>query len=853
MAKILRVCTSEFLPPIKERNNSYIYFVYDKMTIFLGQNRYTDPFCIVEELPANPVEGMLYITLEGEVKSYHDMKIIDIGYIEDPEQLQYLYDAGTTYFMKAEYRYLDQQSRLLILPFQNGSYQLSVSAANNIKIDKNTIIKFNPITNRFELYGDSYIDTTNLDGKLSGDTTETVSTRIEDGIIRADLKLSEKNGNILKIFGNGIYANIGDIATTEQVENLALLYENYSTSVAALMNEIREEMDEKGYNITEDSLSAKILESLEQYKPDIADMFDKYQYIYNQLGYIRDSSVRYTDDKIDSAKEEIISYIRNITNAWQPMEIDESITDESFLSEEEAEIIAIALENARAEIMAKRELESTYSVDTDLFVLTDENGIEQVEYHTLPESLNIISEAGSKVGYSYIKVSPEIESGNRVFYKLGKDIPNSGDNIDGLGYTEWDLISQIMINDNKVYTMVETDKDMKAKKYGIFTASSRLENPKELDILKITSVEGTSEGYSKLFILPAKETGNVYMFKEATTVPEYNSILSEDYTLWDGNSEFSAEYDKQLIAFVECTQDLHRVLKFGMVHIDTANELLKLLEVTTEYGDNVLSTIISDVFPEKTSDALYFYKVGTDIHIPELNSYISEDNNWLSYSIGSEIQLSDFVDNIVLVETDSNNKVKKATVITSAKINNLLESNLSYINTEYKKNLVSFNQYDGSTLYYYIPEDLTKVDELQYGDNITDNYIRSEDNIISIEPNRSIVLAEVINNTIVRRFCITKPAIQYSESIDIVASKLEDGDITVTNIPLSMDYNYYFQLLITDNDNKYLLNEPIEKDLFVSWDGSSIIQTGDSTDIIAIKVIITDKSDRIIMVGKSSL
>ena len=54
MSKILRICKSENLPVLADRDSNYVYFVYDKMAIYLGRNYYSDPFCIVETVPEDP-------------------------------------------------------------------------------------------------------------------------------------------------------------------------------------------------------------------------------------------------------------------------------------------------------------------------------------------------------------------------------------------------------------------------------------------------------------------------------------------------------------------------------------------------------------------------------------------------------------------------------------------------------------------------------------------------------------------------------------------------------------------------------------------------------------------------------
>lgn len=846
MAKILRVCNSELLPPILERSSNYVYFVYDKMSIYLGQNFYSDPFCIVEHLPSNPVEGILYITLDGYMKSYFDGSEVEIGYIESQDQLQYLKDAGTVYFMKAEYRYLDRQTRLLNLPFQNGSYQLSVNAAKELMIDENTIIKFNPNTDRFEIIGNEVEfpwNEYNNDG-YRGSETASIITTVDNKTVKSDLKISSEPGNILKIFGNGLYAHIGEIATEEQVQNLALMYENYKISVEAKMNQVRDEMDAKGFNLTEESLAAKIMTALTEYEPTIQEMFENYDYIYEQLGYLRDSTTQYADEKINEAKKEIVDYIAEISSAWNEFESEDEETSVNNLTEEEAAIITKALEEARMEILASRELESNYSIGLTAFVITDEEGVNQSDIIVLPKTLSVISEIGSKVGYTYFTVSPEKEESNRYFYKEAETCPRYNEVLDG--YIEWDGYSQLEIENGTVIYLVETDADMRAQKFAKVTINSRLIEPKELEILTITSIEGSTEGTTIVNISPALENGNMYMYKKSTTIPEYNSIISDDYKVWDGESEITADYDKQMITFVECTSDFHRAQKVGLVYVDLANELLKLLDLTTKAGLVPLSTIITDVFPEG-AECLYYYSFAHNI--PEINSYIVDDNIWTSYNIGDQIQLSDFEDGLVLVETDMNHRVKKAGMVAIPNLNNDLYCNLIYDENSYLKNIVEFDQYPNSKLYYYITSETEEtITHLNYHDTLTSEFGLASDNTINIILNRRIVLAEVVDNY-VRRFGIYNPIIEYAGQIDIEAI-LSDGDITVSGVLLDTDKKYYAQVMVIDDNKEYILNEPIEESDYIEWDGSSVIQIGDSTDITMIKVIITDLEGRIINVGK---
>lgn len=851
MAKILRVCNSENLPPILERSNSYIYFVYDKMSIYLGQNFYSDPFCIVEQLPPDPIPGMLYITLDGLVKTYYDSKEITIGIIESDDQLQYLLEAGTIYFMKAEYRYLDRQTRLLNLPFQNGNYQLSVQSANNLKIDENTVIKFNPLTDRFEISGtlEEYPwETVNNNGYI-GEESSSIRTTVNNNSIKADLKISDEIGNILKIYGNGLYANIGEIATEDQIKNLALEYENYRTYVEAKMKELRDEMDEKGFNLTPDSLAEKIMNALEEYKPTIEEMFANYDYINEQLGFLRDSTTNYADEKIEEAKAEIIEYIQNITSVWNEFDEEgESIVD--TLSEEEAKIIANALDSARLDILATRELDVTYQVDFSTFVITDQDGINDgSDVILLPKSLEVESVPGSKIGYTYLTISPEKEEEtNRYFYKETDICPRFNEVLDG--YKEWNGISEIQIENDSIIYLVETDIDQKAKKYAKVKIKSRLEKPNELEILTITSMEGSAEGTAKVNISPTIEDGNMYVFKKSTTIPEYNSILPEEYKTWDGSSEITADYDKQMLTFVECTSDFRRAKKVGLVYVDLADELLKSLDIETDAGTVPISTIITNIFPNKSSSSIYLYKIG-DTSIPEINSYIVEDDIWKLCQIGDQIQFSYFTDGLVVVETNDFHRVKKAGVVLLPNMNNELVAELIYDKTEYMKNIVSVDLFEGSNLYYYITSKaIENISHLKYGSILTSEFSPVLNNQVVIMENRRVVLAETTNTNQIIRFGIYDPVIEYAGELENITATNNDGFVTVSNIPIDNNYLYYAQIMTVDDEKKYILNESINPDDYLEWDGQSVIQINDSTDIFMIKVLITDQNNRVIYIGK---
>ena len=859
MLKILKVCTSEFLPPIKERNSNYIYFVYDKMSIYLGQNFYSDPFCIVEALPSKPIEGMLYITIEGSVKTFIDSKEVLIAIIENEDQIEYLKQAGTIYFMKAEYRYLDQQSRLLNLPFQNGNYQLSVQAANNLKIDKDTVIKFNPLTSRFEIFGNKleYPDQVYRNGYI-GSETDTVKTEIYDNNhMRSDVKISSEAGNILEVFGGGLYANIGDLATEESLNNLALLYENYKETVESKMQTIRDEMQEKGFTLTEESLGKMIMDALVDYEPTIQEMLDNYDTVYEQLGYLREGTKNYADEKIDVAKQEIENYIMSVSSSWSEFDTYSDDTEAvDYYTEDEKKIIADALAKARLEIMEKRDLETYTNVDVSAFVISDNEGITSSDITLLPKTIVANSEIGGKIGYTFILVSTnKISDTNSYWYKVTDTVPKDHEVLDG--YILWDGKSQLKIPDGSHIILVEANTGNEALRYTDLEVKSRLENPKELDVINISSTEGSITGTTNLVFSPTIEDGHMYMYKEATTIPEYNSILSDDYKEYN-IKEFDSSYDSKQFTIVECTKDYHRALKIGIVTIDTAMEKLQNLTFTTDYSEDILkclTTHITGVFPKKDNNNSYKYKLRDGV-LPLLNSLLTGPE-WKPYNLGDIITLNDFTDEIVVAEVDDEDRAKRAGIVIDPRIDNNLDVIATYNINEYMRNHINYQFYEGTSLYYYNTKDIGEIiTHIDYDYPIDEMYIKANStNDVDIVENRQLALAEVFDGTNkVRRFTIIDPVIAYAQDIssDLLLS-VNDDMYTISGLPYYLNYRYYIQLMSVEDDKKYILNETIDTDKFIIWDGYSPIQISDTTNVEKIKVVITDIDNRIQYIGKTEL
>lgn len=316
--KKLRVCLSKDLPLITDRDPQIIYFLYDKLTVFLGQNLYSDPYVIVEQMPSEPINGMLYFVLDGYVKVYIDYGVKEIAQIENNEQLELLKQAGTTFFVNAERRYLDLQRRIITLPYQNGSYELTVSAANNLILDKDTVIAFNTETNQFDIVGKRQDYDLVFTSKYRGEDTNTASVKVLDNRISADIKISPGYDNILRFVKDGLYASVSDRVPKKEFDNWKFEFQKYKSSMEGYLEELSKEIESTQSTISPETITIKIHEALENVYPEIDEAMLVFEDISLQLTEIEQRSKEYTDSEFDSAYNKLYDMILEVTDdPWE--------------------------------------------------------------------------------------------------------------------------------------------------------------------------------------------------------------------------------------------------------------------------------------------------------------------------------------------------------------------------------------------------------------------------------------------------------------------------------------------------------------------------------------------------------
>ena len=170
------------------------------------------------------------------------------------------------------------------------------------------------------------------------------------------------------------------------------------------------------------------------------------------------------------------------------------------------------------------------------------------------EQLAVVPRWGSTKGTFNITVTPAKESGNTYMIAKGNR-PLHYDEFVGDLFEIWDGISDIPgYEEGEIMTLVEADAfTYHARKISVVSATPK---PYELAPLEVISRAGTREGFTRIIVSPAKETGNEYRYKIAdTAVPV---VLEQDvssWILWNGSVEIATTNGK-VITMVEANNNL---------------------------------------------------------------------------------------------------------------------------------------------------------------------------------------------------------------------------------------------------------------------------------------------------------
>ena len=284
--KVLRVCQDSELPPIADMSDSFIYLAYDTLTLYIGDTKYENDFVIADTMPTDPVADMYYILKsDGSVHMFTDYTDTLVADIENQAQIAILNKAGTVFFVNAAKRHLNINDRTLVLPFTIGDgYDLVINIPDDIKINKNTILRYNEDKGYFEIFGES-TGITDYSSTLSGVRSDSVSMTVATGNIHGEVVLSGEPDNMLKILDDGLYA-AGDSKVNKsdyddwvrRVENVREYVRAKSDMIEAEINSLRADFDNA------------LLNALETKYDQFDTALAKYDDLYRRLRELEDNS-----------------------------------------------------------------------------------------------------------------------------------------------------------------------------------------------------------------------------------------------------------------------------------------------------------------------------------------------------------------------------------------------------------------------------------------------------------------------------------------------------------------------------------------------------------------------------------
>lgn len=317
--KTLRVCHSRDLPSIQDRQINFIYYLYDKLEVFLGQNYYSDPYAIVETYPSDPIPAMLYFCLDdGYVKASVNLEDTNIAKIESDEQLEILKQAGTKFFVNSDRRYLDVKRKLITLPFNNGTYELTVNLANDLKINENTVIGFNPETQEFEIIGDIQDYDLVFSRRYRGKDSDSITPIVDDHTISGEVKVSAMYDNIIKSTKDGLYASVNDRVSSEVFKDWIERFKTYKEDITEFIEEIADLVERAEEIISGDSITRKILNALQAVYPEIDNALENYENYAQEIDSIEQEIKTYSDTQFENSNRELSEMITNATNdPWE--------------------------------------------------------------------------------------------------------------------------------------------------------------------------------------------------------------------------------------------------------------------------------------------------------------------------------------------------------------------------------------------------------------------------------------------------------------------------------------------------------------------------------------------------------
>lgn len=188
--------------------------------------------------------------------------------------------------------------------------------------------------------------------------------------------------------------------------------------------------------------------------------------------------------------------------------------------------------------------------------------------------------------------------------------------------------------------------------------------PQTLGSLTVTSVEGTSNGTTKITVSEPKGEYNEYRYKissSAITINRNDDLSS--WTAWDGSSEIVATNGYKI--YVAEVDDECKALKCGNATVVSKTGTLEPLMITSVTGANVGTTAVS-VSPSLTQGNYYLYSVtDSTTTLPNYDEKITDMDTWKYWDGSNDITANTGqILRIIEVTTNGGDLAKKGGYVT---------------------------------------------------------------------------------------------------------------------------------------------------------------------------------------------
>lgn len=318
--KTLRVCHSKDLPILIDRSFDYLYLAYDKLDLYAGQNNIEENYVITSVIPEEPVAGMIYILdSDGSVYRNIDYSNVQIAKIEDTSQIEFLKKAGTLFRVNINQRYLDSQTRSLTLPFNDGKYEMNVSVRNDQKFTEETIAKYNPEKERFEVYGPTTEEFIDYSKPFRGGKTQTVNIRSDGPRLHGEVQISKILNNLLKRASDGLYIKPTDIVPREEFDKWAYDVDDFKNRAQDILDSIDSDLKHMQQLISEENINQTIYNILSEKFGDIQTALDNYAKIVDQMVDIQSEVMQYAITETAKTRSQLNEII-NANASWEDLD-----------------------------------------------------------------------------------------------------------------------------------------------------------------------------------------------------------------------------------------------------------------------------------------------------------------------------------------------------------------------------------------------------------------------------------------------------------------------------------------------------------------------------------------------------